>query len=109
MSLTKGAIARIMQGERVLNPVLQILNIQKLNTDNSDEDRFCLTISDGEYYHNCTLLASELNKMQHRGRLNENSIVWLNKYSIDMAGRRVSGGLEIIVDELTHCCIRDMK
>lgn len=77
----------MMQGDKVLNPVLQILNVQKLNTGNPDEDRYRITLSDGEYYHTCVLLATELNKMQHRGLLSENTIVRLNKYSIDMAGR----------------------
>lgn len=99
-SLTTGVIARIMHGEDVPQPVLQILGIKKINT-NSDQERYRLLMSDGKYYNSYAMLASQLNEMQHKGLLNENTIVRLDKYMTSMVGKEGSGKRVLIVTELT--------
>ncbi|XP_034487485.1 replication protein A 70 kDa DNA-binding subunit [Drosophila innubila] len=99
-SLTTGVIARIMHGEDVPSPVLQILGIKRINT-NSDQERYRLLMSDGKYYNSYAMLASQLNEMQHKGLLNENTIVRLDKYMTSMVGKEGSGKRVLIVTELT--------
>ncbi|XP_030553841.1 replication protein A 70 kDa DNA-binding subunit [Drosophila novamexicana] len=99
-SLSTGVIARIMNGEDVSQPVLQILGIKRINT-NSDQERYRLLMSDGKYYNSYAMLASQLNEMQNRGLLNENTIVRLDKYMTSMVGKEGSGKRVLIVTELT--------
>ncbi|KAH8395752.1 hypothetical protein KR215_000413, partial [Drosophila sulfurigaster] len=91
---------RIMHGEDVPQPVLQILGIKRINT-NSDQERYRLLMSDGKYYNSYAMLASQLNEMQQKGLLNENTIVRLDKYMTSMVGKEGSGKRVLIVTELT--------
>ncbi|KAH8359920.1 hypothetical protein KR093_009579, partial [Drosophila rubida] len=93
-------LQRIMHGEDVPQPVLQILGIKRINT-NSDQERYRLLMSDGKYYNSYAMLASQLNEMQHKGLLNENTIVRLDKYMTSMVGKEGSGKRVLIVTELT--------
>lgn len=79
-----------MTGEDVPQPVLQILGIKKINT-NSDQERYRLLMSDGKYYNSYAMLASQLNEMQHKGLLTENTIVRLDKYMTSMVGKDGAG------------------
>lgn len=81
---------RIMHGDDVPQPVLQILGIKRINT-NSDQERYRLLMSDGKYYNSYAMLASQLNEMQHKGLLTENTIVRLDKYMTSMVGKEGSG------------------
>ncbi|XP_023179721.2 replication protein A 70 kDa DNA-binding subunit-like [Drosophila hydei] len=104
-SLTRGAITRIMQGEYILNPVVQILNIDRVNPTKPDEEQYRLIISDGEY-HCYAMLDIQLNQLHHYGLLSENTIVCLDKYTISMAGKKGFGNnqsiiFRLILNELT--------
>ncbi|ALC46337.1 RpA-70 [Drosophila busckii] len=99
-SLTTGVIARIMHGEDVAQPVLQVLGIKRINT-NSEQERYRLLMSDGKYYNSYAMLASQLNEMQQKGMLSENTIVRLDKYMTSMVGKEGTGKRVLIVTELT--------
>ncbi|XP_030369823.1 replication protein A 70 kDa DNA-binding subunit [Scaptodrosophila lebanonensis] len=98
--LSTGVIARIMHGEEVNQPVLQILGIKKINS-NADSERYRLLMSDGQYYNSYAMLASQLNAMQHDGLLKENTIVRLDKYITSLVGKNDTDKRVLIVTDLT--------
>ncbi|KAH8355942.1 hypothetical protein KR200_003721, partial [Drosophila serrata] len=91
---------RIMHGEDVSKPVLQILAIKKINS-NADSERYRILISDGKYFNSYAMLASQLNEMQHKGQLDEFTIVQLDKYVTSMVGKDGAGKRVLIISELT--------
>ncbi|XP_017073556.1 replication protein A 70 kDa DNA-binding subunit [Drosophila eugracilis] len=99
-SLSTGVIARIMHGETVEGPVLQILAIKKINSA-ADSERYRILISDGKYFNSYAMLASQLNVMQHNGELEEFTIVQLDKYVTSMVGKDGAGKRVLIISELT--------
>ncbi|XP_017036947.1 replication protein A 70 kDa DNA-binding subunit [Drosophila kikkawai] len=99
-SLSSGVIPRIMHGEDISKPVLQILAIKKINS-NADSERYRILISDGKYFNSYAMLASQLNEMQHKGQLNEFTIVQLDKYVTSMVGKDGAGKRVLIISELT--------
>ncbi|KAH8355941.1 hypothetical protein KR200_003720 [Drosophila serrata] len=99
-SLSSGVIDRIMHGEDVSKPVLQILAIKKINS-NEDSERFRIMISDGKYFNSHAMLASQLNEMQQKGQLDEFTIVQLDNYVTSMVGKDGAGKRVLIISELT--------
>ncbi|XP_016960724.1 replication protein A 70 kDa DNA-binding subunit [Drosophila biarmipes] len=99
-TLSSGVIARIMHGEVVDGPVLQILAIKKINST-ADSERYRILISDGKYFNSYAMLASQLNVMQHNGELEEFTIVQLDKYVTSMVGKDGAGKRVLIISELT--------
>ncbi|KAI8045324.1 replication protein A 70 kDa DNA-binding subunit [Drosophila gunungcola] len=99
-TLSAGVIARIMHGEVVDKPVLQILAIKKINST-ADAERYRILISDGKYFNSYAMLASQLNVMQHNGELDEFTIVQLDKYVTSMVGKDGAGKRVLIISELT--------
>ncbi|KAH8383419.1 hypothetical protein KR009_008515, partial [Drosophila setifemur] len=91
---------RIMRGDDVPKPVLQILAIKKINS-NADSERYRILISDGKYFNSYAMLASQLNEMQHKGQLDEFTIVQLDKYVTSMVGKDGAGKRVLIISELT--------
>ncbi|KAH8306223.1 hypothetical protein KR018_004774, partial [Drosophila ironensis] len=91
---------RIMRGEDVSKPVLQILAIKKINS-NADSERYRILISDGKYFNSYAMLASQLNEMQHKGQLDEFTIVQLDKYVTSIVGKGGAGKRVLIISELT--------
>ncbi|KAH8284199.1 hypothetical protein KR054_012094, partial [Drosophila jambulina] len=90
---------RIMNGDDVSKPVFQILAIKKINS-NTDSERYRLLISDGKYFNSYAMLASQLNEMQHKGQLDEFTIVQLDKYVTSMVGKDGAGKRVLIISEL---------
>lgn len=67
-----------MNSEVLPEPVLQILGIRNLK---SEQERYRLILSDGQYFSTYAVLGSQLNELKHKGLLNENAIVRLDKYT----------------------------
>lgn len=99
--LTEGALDRIMNGEDVDEPILQILGHKKLSSSSSG-DRYRLLLSDGVMSNSFTMLATQLNDLITNNILSEHSIVQIKRYAISMvnnggAQRRVMVILNIEV------------
>ncbi|XP_014664473.1 PREDICTED: cell death protein 3-like isoform X3 [Priapulus caudatus] len=80
-NLTQGAIKRIMNGEELHQPVLQILGIKKLaGSQSSGLDRYRLLLSDGQHSIASAMLATQLNGLVESGQLEANTVIQLEKY-----------------------------
>lgn len=76
--LTQGCIPSIVSGSIVSKPVLQIVGTKQIG---GDKDRYRLLVSDGQYLYSYVMLASQLNHLLDDNKLNEHSIIRVDKYT----------------------------
>ncbi|XP_063933317.1 replication protein A 70 kDa DNA-binding subunit-like [Zophobas morio] len=83
MQLTSGCIRAIQDDEQVVNPVVQIINIKKLQSQNQNTkqgDRYRLTISDGTHYQ-AAMLAVQLSSVAESPQFQRNAVICLSRYA----------------------------
>lgn len=84
--LSKGAITRIMKGDEVDKPIVQILSIKKLASGGSaGADRYRLLISDGDVLSSFTMLATQLNSMVTENTIDIYAIIEISRYAMSKA------------------------
>lgn len=98
-SLSKGVIPRIMAGEEVDCPVLQILGVKRIM--GGDTERLRLLISDSQYFNSFAMLATQLNAMFGDDKLKENTIVRVDKYITSVVNKSDAGKRVLIILEMT--------
>ncbi|XP_075575644.1 replication protein A 70 kDa DNA-binding subunit isoform X5 [Pelecanus crispus] len=88
--LSEGAIAAIMQGEKVSKPVLQVINTRAIATGNGPP-RYRVLMSDGVNTLSSFMLATQLNSLVEEERLSAQCICQINKFIVNSLkdGRRV--------------------
>ncbi|KAI0527676.1 hypothetical protein KFK09_003281 [Dendrobium nobile] len=80
INLTSGAIAKISQGlGDKLQPVLQVVEIRLVNTQQSSAERYRMLLSDG-VHHQQGMLATQMNGIVKSGQLQKGSIVQLSEF-----------------------------
>eukprot|EP00092_Neocalanus_flemingeri_P024215 GFUD01026263.1.p1 GENE.GFUD01026263.1~~GFUD01026263.1.p1 ORF type:complete len:133 (-),score=36.16 GFUD01026263.1:102-500(-) len=62
-NLTRGALARICQGEDVHEPLVQVLGHKAIQGSGQDQERYRLLLSDGQYTTSFCMLATQLNNI----------------------------------------------
>ncbi|XP_037951492.1 replication protein A 70 kDa DNA-binding subunit-like [Teleopsis dalmanni] len=97
--LTNGVIARIMAGEEVDKPVLQILGTKKIT--GGEMERLRLLVSDGKYLNSYAMLATQLNHLHGSGKISENTIIQVDKYITSVVNKTETGRRVLIILELT--------
>lgn len=97
-SLTAGSMERIMAGELVEKPLLQVLGQKKI-AGAQGPDRYRLLLSDGKHSHSSAMLATQLNEKVTSGELDTNCVIRLDKYICNpiQPDRRVMIILEVSV------------
>lgn len=100
--LTKNAVLDIFNGREVDAPVVQVLGIKKIpSQDESKPERWRLVISDGEYKHQSTMLATQLNTLITSNAIQPHAVVRLSRFLCNLvANRRIV--ILLAVDVLTH-------
>ena len=71
MQLTPGAVAAMNNNEAGLKPILQLIDVKKIQPQNPHAmtaDRYRLVISDGQYIMQA-MLATQLNAMMDTGQV----------------------------------------
>lgn len=79
--LTEGALDKIMAGDDIDNPIIQILGHKKLVGQNTGE-RYRLLVSDGKRVNSFTMLATQLNSKITE--LTDFSICQVNRYAVSV-------------------------
>ncbi|XP_029923762.1 replication protein A 70 kDa DNA-binding subunit isoform X2 [Myripristis murdjan] len=89
-NLTEGAIEALSSGNNVSEPVLQLVNIRKIDGGNGPV-RFRLMMSDGLHTMSSFMLSTQLNPMAENNRLAPNCVCQLKKNVTNVLkdGRRV--------------------
>ncbi|XP_028818893.1 replication protein A 70 kDa DNA-binding subunit isoform X1 [Denticeps clupeoides] len=89
-TLSDGAIEALNKGNEVTNPVLQLVNIRKIDGGNGTA-RFRLMMSDGLHTMSSFMLATQLNPMVDSNQLSPNCVCMLKKSVTNVLkdGRRV--------------------
>ncbi|XP_061461424.1 replication protein A 70 kDa DNA-binding subunit isoform X2 [Rhineura floridana] len=88
--LSEGAIAAMMQGQDVVNPILQLITIRAISTGNGPP-RYRMLMSDGVHTLSSFMLATQLNSLVNDQGLNANAICQINRFIVNILkdGRRV--------------------
>jgi len=91
MSLTEGALARVMRGEDVTDFVVQVLGAKPIQS--SGQDRYRLLVSDGAYSNSFSMLATQLNHLIQEKKLENFTIIKIKKHICN----QVTGGKTILI------------
>ncbi|KAL2096114.1 hypothetical protein ACEWY4_008262 [Coilia grayii] len=88
--LSEGAIESLVKGQEVDSPVLQMVNIRKIDGGNGPA-RFRLMMSDGMYTMSSFMLSTQLNPLAEQNQLVPNCVCLLRKSVTNILkdGRRV--------------------
>ncbi|XP_041097225.1 replication protein A 70 kDa DNA-binding subunit [Polyodon spathula] len=89
-ALTRGAIPAIAKGDQIQNPVLQAVNVRRLD-GGSGLPRFRLVMSDGVHFVSSFMLATQLNVLVEQKEIDVNCVCKIKKYIVNTLkdGRRV--------------------
>ncbi|GAB1608186.1 replication protein A 70 kDa DNA-binding subunit-like [Argonauta hians] len=77
--LTSGALQKIINGENVDKPILQILSSKKIPSS-AGAERYRLLLSDSQLNYSSVMLATQLNSMMDDGTLDNLSVIKVDKY-----------------------------
>lgn len=81
VQLTGNAIQRILNGEEITRPILQILAYKAVQADGENQFRFRFIMSDGEFSHQCCIMiGEELISRIEKGEFERYTIIQLNQY-----------------------------
>ncbi|XP_027003594.1 replication protein A 70 kDa DNA-binding subunit [Tachysurus fulvidraco] len=78
VKLSEGAIEALIKGKEVTNPILQLINIRKLDSGNGPV-RFRLMMSDGLHTMSSFMLATPLNSLAEQNLVAPNCVCLLKK------------------------------
>lgn len=79
IQLSEGSVKRILDGELVDKPVLQILGYKKI-PGNANSERYRLLVHDGHISHPFAMLATQLNDKIVKGELERYTVIRLDRY-----------------------------
>lgn len=80
--LTEGALMRILDGEDLVNPVLQILAYKNVGTDaTGGQERYRLLMSDGMTVHQFCIMPANLVERLKNGEFEKFTVIRLLKYT----------------------------
>ncbi|KAI1295620.1 Replication protein A 70 kDa DNA-binding subunit [Halotydeus destructor] len=89
VQLTKNALQRIVNGENVPRPVLQILAYKSVGTPDAERYRFIMSDGDSSY-QSCIMLGPELIQKLKLGEFERLTVIQLNNYVCNaIDGKRV--------------------
>jgi len=91
MSLTEGALAKIMRGEDIGDFTVQVLGSKPIQSGGQERHR--LLISDGHYSNSMSMLATQLNSLVSEKKLENFTIVKIKKQICN----QVAGGKKILI------------
>lgn len=87
LKLTEDAIQRILDGEKIIRPILQVLGFKAVRTESNLRYRFIM--SDGQYmYNNCVMVDEDLISRIEMGDFEKYAVIQLNEYSLETIGGR---------------------
>lgn len=88
---TPKALVRILNGELVENPILQVLAYKKVTDGATNQTKFRFILSDGDNMHQCCIMASEplVNRVE-AGEFERYTVIKLIAYNCnDVKGNKV--------------------
>ncbi|XP_046981582.1 replication protein A 70 kDa DNA-binding subunit [Schistocerca americana] len=94
--LSEGALATIMRGGTVEDPVMQILGSKRIAGAGSSE-RYRLLVSDGCHLNSFAMLATQLNDKLTSGELSDYSVVRMNRLITSMVNNGGRGEKRVMI------------
>ncbi|PSN38056.1 Replication protein A 70 kDa DNA-binding subunit [Blattella germanica] len=98
-NLSEGALALILSGGNVDDPVMQILGHKRIAGTSSSTglDRYRLLVSDGKHLNSFAMLATQLNDKVASGELCDFTVVQITRYITSMVTNADKGDKRVMV------------
>lgn len=97
MSLSRGKLIDIMNGNKPEKPVLQIIGFKLMPASRGSAERYRIVISDGDNSVSSAMLGTQLNDRVKSGEINENCVVCLENYMCNVLGSAGDNQRKILV------------
>lgn len=98
--LTTGSLKSMMNNEDINESIMQVLNIEKVDKNCWNKDRYRLLLSDGENSYSFFMLASQLNDMINSSALLKFDIIWITDHIISILSRSGTNTKVMIIVDL---------
>lgn len=85
--LTTGALRKMLDGQDVVKPVLQILAIKNIQNNMDGMTRYKVTLHDGESQHNFGILATQKNSLVEDGSMKIGSVIRLDEFASNILSK----------------------
>ncbi|XP_073817700.1 uncharacterized protein [Musca autumnalis] len=105
--LSTDVIPRIMSGETIERPIFQILDIR--TTMSGDTERVYLSVSDGKYFNDQSMLAPQLKSLYDKGKLLKGTVIRVDKYMTDAIKINGQEKQVLIITELNIFISREIN
>lgn len=87
MSLTADAVSAILSDARIVNPVLQVLDVKQVASAGSVGTRIRLIVSDGKFWAQA-MLGSSMNHLVEAGQLTQHTTIRVLEYQTSVIAQR---------------------
>lgn len=85
--LTNGSLKKILDGETINDPILQILNIKNIQNNQDGITRFKVSLFDGEGQHTFGILATQKNHLVEEKELKAGSVIRLEEFAANVLSK----------------------
>jgi len=87
LQLTKGSLRKMLDGENVADPILQILQMKNIQNNMDGLTRYKVTLFDGEIQHTFGILATQKNTLVETNELKIGSVIKLEEYASNVLSK----------------------
>jgi replication factor A1 len=88
--LTEGALLQMMRGEKLTDPVVQVLGCKKIQSASSTKERYRMILSDGDHSISFAMLTAQ-------GGIDVNSIIKIKRFLLSEIPSAVKGNQKVLV------------
>lgn len=85
--LTKGSLKRMLDGENVVDPILQIMQMKNIQNNQDGIVRYKVTLFDGEGQHTFGILATQKNHLVESNELKIGSVIRLEEFAANVLSK----------------------
>jgi len=85
--LTKGSLRRILDGEQVADPILQILQMKNIQNNQDGITRYKVSLFDGDSQHTFGILATQNNHLVEKDELKVGSVIRLEEFAVNVLSK----------------------
>nr|ADR72941.1 replication protein A1 [Brachionus ibericus] len=85
--LSKGSLKKILDGNNVSDPILQIIQMKNIQNNMDGMTRYKVTLYDGETQHTFGILATQKNSLVESNQLRIGSVIKLEEYAANVLSK----------------------
>jgi len=85
--LSSGSLRKILDGENVTDPILQIMQMKNIQNNQDGMTRYKVTLFDGDIQHTFGILATQKNSLVENNELKIGSVIRLEEYAANVLSK----------------------